>query len=1096
MEGTPRESLGSGSATPVFASQSVNKSHDYQYQPYAETVIEEQNHASPDYSPLFCSSMYHVQNGSFVSSPRNLFSSGAHLVSRESPRNAVNESSIRIENGTRDDGNVNSSPIPTNCSKIQNPTFNASCECSKKLSRADDEKLQHEPYFQEEPVPDDRFLEKFIKSFCFGKKIISEMTDSNGFPSRQDNSKKDSYADTYYTLPIPYCESCTTKKDLGNDYPSALEIWYALRTANVIKYLLKAFRVMVFSVLPCFILIHLPATADWFTVGPLVPAIAASLTSDNVAEQLKLTLMIIQVILTLIPWGLVMEYTNMESNYIAWWFAVLVFPFVVGVMGNFQAKRMAMVYGVMMMEFSRQNPRNSPQFVIYFSIDLIIASLFALLSALLPFPVFAYRLADQQMVKMHHLYADALSKVVRSFWAPVLLEAEVARKQISWSEIAQERKFLEQLIQNIPYEPVEFGLKNVFRQQRLGYLAKIRWGLYSLAASSSLDNEFKKEALFISKSETVKKVQAKLSSIALDLTEEANRILIALGTSICPKEVLQVQFGPLESICANMEEVINSERDYTLLSKALTANETNSLLRLFAFHTTLLAAVSQLIHIEEWAMNYDKKAYPSWWMRLKTLLLGEHTLDWKGALTNRLLLATHEDVRVVKDSVRYALGLFVAVVFAHWNTNPENNMYYYGMGILSRLAQQTASETLQIGIMRICGLALGASFAQLIAIISSNLWFTVSLVFIFGVVCVTVSSHPSYGHVGQYALIVAVAVIPVSDTVSPEYILNRITANCFAFTGYLIVCLAVFPVDPIYVVSNYYVKILKTANDLTQLLIALGCCPITNGRKESAHLLDEATTLLVKQQKHLTEALQWNVTAGAEPTIRGIPYPMTAFSNLFVHLAELTSLQEGLLESMKLLHRPRLEEANLIIYAVLEAIRPFFIDSAKITHRFFQHCIDASEKPFEWSLTKAVGELWRAKLSIISLQRVTGHIQRSFIGTLLPHRRMSVNQNKGINYVPVEILESTGLNESFVNFSIQGSFGSMMNSFRVVLRKSLLDREDFSVFEESVVKFLLLISTLSSSFDYIVAIHKFELSRQQPPRAVLEKLQEESKKNK
>lgn len=1079
-----QQTLKSSLDAPHFSVQSSNESLNFHYEPYADRAIEDQHNALLECSTR--SPMLVLKNGSFVSSPRNVFSRGAHLLSQQIPFAPVDTSIARQESDQPLEGERDSYLLSRESSRYDDKKLNELLYPSKKNAHAE-EKQQLEELSHDEGCPDIHEIRTYMNSFSFGRILTSEIVDNASFARRQDEGKSSSYIDTYYNLSIPYTESCTSKKDLDNDSPSVVEMWYALRSANLIRYMLKAFRVMVFSVLPCFLLIHLPATRDWFTAGPLVPAIAAALTSDNVAEQLKLTLMIIQVCVILVPWGLIVECANMEGYFIAWWFAVLAFPFVIGVMGNFQAKRMTMVYGVMMMEFSRQTPSNSSSFAIYFSIDLVIASLFALLSALLPYPVFAYRVADEQMAKLHVLYADALSKVVKSFWAPVLLEAEVARTQISWSDISQERKVLEQHIQNIPYEPVELGLKNTFRKSRLQHLAKIRRRLYTLAASSSLHNEFRKEGVFVSESEIVEKVQEKLSSMAFNLTEEANQILVALGTSIYPKEVLKIRFGPLTEMYCTMENLVNSERDRTLLAKALSSSETNSLLRLFAFHTTLLTAVGELLQIEAWALNFDEKTCPTWLQRLKSLLVGERYTDWKGAIVDRLLLRTPEDVRVAKDSVRYALGLFVAVVFAHWNTGDTTNSYYYGMGILTRLAQQTASETLQIGIMRVCGLALGASFAHSISSLSFSLWLTTFLVFVFGLICVTVSNHPSYGHVGQYALIVAVAVIPVSDIASPEYVLNRIAANCFAFTGYLAVCLAVFPVDPIYVVSNYYVRIVQAANDLTHLLVVLGCCPIKKGCEESSFLLEKANTLVVQQQRHLSEALQWNVTAGAEPTVRGLPYPVSVFGNFFLHFAELTSLQEGLLESMKSLHRHRLSEPNLIIYGILEVIRPFLIDAAKITHRFFQHCIDASEKPFEWCLTDAVGELWRAKLSIISLQRVTGHIQRSFISVLLPHRKSMVNKNGGASYVPVEVMESTILEESFANRSSLEGLAGMMESFRLEMRKRIIDREDFCVFEKIVVKFILLISTLSSCLDFIIAIHKYELSRQHSSQGTAQK---------
>lgn len=1078
MEGLPPITAKKGDELLISPESEIQVNCDFGYVPQADVVIDNPDRTETDCPVVPPSTRAYVPNGSFVSTPKNVLSSSPSAFLREDlNRNLEGELSPLLKiSGSELFNKVNE------LRGLRRQNSNQPHEETKEQIVADDSGL------------DVRLIENFMKSFSFGRKLLSEITDNNVFAFRRDPNVKKSCTETYFDLSIPYTESCVSIKDLDRDSPSVLERWNALRSANVLQYLFKALRVMIFSVLPCFLLVHLHSTQNWFTAGPLVPTVAAALISDNVAEQLKLTLMIIQVSVFLVVVGLAVTYTNLEMYPVAWWFTVLMVPFFIGILFSFQAKRMTMVYVIMMMEFSRQSTSKSNSFAIFFSLDLIIASLFALLSALLPYPIFAFRLADQEMDKIHHIYADTLSKVVKSFCSPVLLEAEVARKQISWVELRQERKILDQLIQSIPYELAEFGLKNVFRQRRLQHLGKIRWGLYSLAASSALHNEYRKESVLVMESDVVRDAQKRLSTLAISLTEEANKVLIALGNSIYPEEVRKIHFGPLADLCSAMENLIDSERDSTLLGKPLSANQTNSLLRLFAFYTTLLTSISELLRIESWAVNFDPKPYPNAWKRLELLLLGDSNHDFGSALLNRLMLSTSEDARVVKDSVRYTLGLFVAVAFAHWNSSNAEYNYYYGMGILSRLAQQTASETLQIGIMRICGLALGAAFAHFISTITLGLWFTMFLLFLFGLICVTVSNHPSYGHVGQYALMVAVAVIPTSGTISSEYVLNRITANCFAFTGYLVVCLAVFPLDPIYVVSNFYAKVLNALNEMTHLLIALGCCPIAEGSGAGAFLLEQARTLLLVQQKQLAEVSQWNITAGAEPTLRGIPYPLTIFTNLFLNFTELTSLQEGILESMESLHRHRLEEPNLIIYGILELIRPFLIDVAKITQRFFQHCIDASEKPFEWSLTKAVGELWRAKLSIISLQKVTGHIQRSFIAAIVPHRQNTDAQKKKMFYVPAEKIESGSLQDSFTSKSFPDSFTSTMESFRVMLRKSAVDRVDFCVFEKIVVNFILFVSTMSNCLDFIVVVHKFELSRMHPSLAPSQMNVEEEKK--
>lgn len=920
------------------------------------------------------------------------------------------------------------------------------------------------------------FTDNLLKSFAYNKNFAEKNFNEQG--EKEDKGfpfEEESWDSPYYNFSIPYTEDCTTTRKLSDDSYGLSDVRTALKAPLLHDSLLFGFRVMVFAVFPAFILVEHPGTESYFMVGLLIPTMAAALSMPNIGAQLKACFMLCQAALFLAAFGSFVEYTNMVNHPVPWWLCMFLVCFLVNLCGDLPSKRLIMVFSVMIMEIQDKiKPTLEDHFPLQFAKDFVLSGWFALVAAILPYPIFACKLADEQMNSLHALYAAALGNAVKGFWAPVLLDAEVAVSLIPFTKIRTTGDSLGELMGLASYEPVEDGLKNIYRGKRLQVLTRIRWYLYSLSAGSTLNNEVRKLYFGEVHSPELQKTVDTIQKIALKTSGEAISVILALGKAITPEEILKIDFGSLDELAQELEDTVNNERDRTLLAQKFSRREANHLLRLFAYHSGLCKLCREVIEIESWAMKDDRSKYPSFIKRAIEFTFGDYWRNFWIELPRRICLSTPRDVRLVKDSVRYALGLVVVVAFTRTVTSGEEGKYsyYFGMAILARIAQQTASETVQIGLMRICGLAFGSSFGYIISVITPDLWYEGLLLIGLGFLGASLSRHPVYTNVGQYAVITTVAGLFQART-SPLYLLSRISANVVAFALYLVICVIIFPVDPAVMTFNYQSQILKEVSDMTQCLVTLGCCPITTRGEEGAQLIKKADAIMAKLRVDLVQALSWSTKAGAEPIIRGDNFPSEAFSILFLRLAEMASLQEAILESMRDLHKTRSKPVSPIVFAIFELIRPFLIDIGKIIQRYCQLLIDSCDMPRDWSLEKTSGQLWRARLALISFRSVTGNIQRCFVAAIAPGSPVA-------QFNPKDLYEKNAKEDSNLSNedpSMRCSFASFMPGVQEAVIASRVERRDFCIFESIVVRFMLLISAMTASFDSAIRTHQYQLSR-------------------
>ncbi|CCW70646.1 unnamed protein product [Phytomonas sp. Hart1] len=294
---------------------------------------------------------------------------------------------------------------------------------------------------------------------------------------------------------------------------------------------------------------------------------------------------------------------------------------------------------------------------------------------------------------------------------------------------------------------------------------------------------------------------------------------------------------------------------------------------------------------------------------------------------------------------------------------------------------------------------------------------------------------------------------------------------------YLLICFFIFPVDPIHCLWNARVKAFISLNSTLQSIVALGCAPITVSGLEAKFLADTARKAVSEQRLLLKEYTNWMPKAEAEPTLRGGEYPVFACRKLLLYLKEMSALEESVLDAMVKLHRPRENSPSVLVLDIMELIRPFMIDAAKIVHRFFQSVIDATESPLQWSMEDALNTAWKAQLACRSLKRVTGNIQRNFFAAyqeLSPDEKHQLNpywsSSRMVSPRPEYEFSST---KSFDDDTIQRF---LTLSFHLSA-KSLLFNEDVAAFNTIVTVFDLILRVMGRILPHMIAIHEFERSR-------------------
>lgn len=870
---------------------------------------------------------------------------------------------------------------------------------------------------------------------------------------------------------IPDIAAVHSRCDLEDDSVGLAAVWQGLNSEVVATNIFFALRVTLFSVTPAFVLSVHPTTASWFPMGALMPVIAGLCARPTVGAEMMMTTINIQTGMVVMCWGVLMNAVGATNNSSGWWCAVVFGPFVFSLFGNVASKRMIMMYLIIIMQLENVSGGTSLVFPLLFARDLIFASGFALAACILPSPSLARNQADDTMLSLHKLCTAALGNAIKSYWAPVNVDAKAALSQIPFVKMRDVMVALKTLISQVSYEPSEFDLTNTLREERVDFLAKLKVHLYSMYAISS-QRSYEGQVFKVPKH--FKDFEGRIQEPFMNLAKVLIEILPQLGKSVNPTDVINnVNFADLATATRALQDVTEYERAQIFFPKLEFGDKASGYLRTFAFSHQLIKFATDILLLEVRMRSFDPNKYPSTFRRGFNFFFYDNWQSFWEELPKRLTLATPRDVRILKDSIKYALAFATSCAFTLYID--QENVYFFGMAILIRLAQQTASETLAIGIYRICGLCIGASLAYITRTKTRNLTEETLLTMTFVFLALCLSQHAVYGAAAQYVVVVSMTALKLVP--QPALLLTRMTDNVFAFISYFMICTVIFPLDPIRVLWNTRTKLFISINSGVQTFVAIGCAPITQGGLEGQFFIPQLMQTVKDQRMCLAEYGNWMKKCISEPTIRGGEYPQGNVLNLFLSLTELCSLQESMLGSIADLHRSRSVPPSVIVTDIMELLRPFLLDAGKIVQRFFQNLVDATERPHTWSHEEALNTLWKAELASRSLKRLTTNIQRNFFAAVL---QTSSAHRRHLNaYVPVAVTEPAFQDSTY--FSATPSNDEDMQRLLAISFQlssaTVFPEEDMTGFSAIVNLFDLLLERMSCLLPEMVEIHAYETTR-------------------
>ncbi|KAL7700041.1 Fusaric acid resistance protein-like [Lotmaria passim] len=918
----------------------------------------------------------------------------------------------------------------------------------------------------------DASLEALKRSVAFG-------SGGGGAGGKSEGSfaiDEEKIADNYMRQPMHEALRCVSRENLDDDTVSLKAVWESLKSEALSRNILFGFRVTAFAVFPTFLLIEHPRTKDWFAAGSLLPVIAGLFVRPNIGAMMFMVVLALQSAAFFITWGVIMNAVGAVNSLSGWWCGVIFSLFATSMFGELPSKRLLMVYTIIIMQTEHSPGGDALTFPCRFGLDFIIATGFALTAAILPYPIFSYRQANEGIQGLHKLYSAGVGNAMKSFWAPVTMDAKMALSQIPFTKISALTATVRMAIHFTSYEPSEFNLNNTLRGQRLAMLQRIKMHLYAMSAASWQRLSSTHSVHRSQVRHEIKEFEKRMQTPAMELAGEVMKVLAQIGAHIEPQHIAaNVSFDAMAEKTVIFCDFIERERLEMLFLRKLPEEETNACLRCFAFHFSLIDIALELQRFEQAMKNFDPSKYPSLFQRALNFFFLDLWHSFWEELPHRFLLDRPYDVRLFKDAIRYTGAFAVACAFTL--NYDRSNVYYFGMAILVRLAQQTASETLAIGVNRICGLCIGASLAYITHKKTHNVAELVLLTMTWSFIAMSFSQHQTYGFGAQYVLVTSVAGLRLAPT--PALLLTRITDNVFAFISYYIICTFIFPVDPIRVLWNTRTKCFMSMNDLAQTIVTLGSAPITVEGKEVDFLVAKAHAAIGSQQLLIKSYAEWMGKSATEPTLRGGVYPAQACARLRLTLNEIMSLEEALVAGMTRLHRPRDQLPNVVLRDMMELTRPFLLDAGRLMHQIFQSMIDATERYRTWSMEVPLHLMWKSQLACRSLHHVTGNMQRNFYAAVQqvaePDKELL---NVYVNSSAVEDALTKGVDPSLLLSKGNEELVKRVLAMSFHMSKdSVVSRDDLQAFNAIITVFELLLKTLSELLPPMIEIYEFEKSR-------------------
>ncbi|KEG09312.1 hypothetical protein DQ04_05431000 [Trypanosoma grayi] len=750
----------------------------------------------------------------------------------------------------------------------------------------------------------------------------------------------------------PEMSKLQVREDITDDTISLASYWYIVMSPNFRISALLSLRITMVVVLPLMIISD--RFQNIFPMYIVLGLYGIVFSQVTVGEQIASLITTLQTVVWGMTWGMLMRIFNTLAYPSAWWSAMFFGCFFVALFGDLRCRRFAILMTTLIMEVERMNSANNPFLPLLVARDMLFASAFALVQVVLP-PFTMTSRADEAMAKSWVYVGEMVRNAAKACWAQDPIEIAAALRMLNTEPLHNTFVTVPGQLFFVMYEPWVSSLRLQLRRERLEVLRKLMPMLHAMAYAARALNSGKTprpqgEGVKNGMSSAVDASRVRLEGPLNDYLGALETTLKNLGSVLSPHEVVEtVRFDDLQTATSHLQAAIDSLHFDTMTSSRVPMDPVRYIHFVF-FHLMMVLLSEELLKYAELMRNFDRKRYKSSLRRVFEFFFLDHWNDFWSELPKRLTLATPRDVRLVKDALKLACGYTVACAYTLYIDT--ENVYYFGMAILMGVGLPTAGESLMSGVQRVAGLV----FATSIAFVGQMHHNTEVQKYAMGLAGVFASlflrAFPAYLHCGIYCAMM----IPTSMHVVglPLTALSRLVANCFSVMTYYAIVVFVFPVDPIKVLHNTEVGAMKGLSDSFCDLMHLVSAPLdTPGTGVMEYLLE-----VQKRRGSLWATVQQVPlqirTVAAEPTIRGMPYPVHEQEEFAPVLRRITASLDIILMGLLCIHRERVSPIEEEFHQALETIKPLVRNIDRQSRYVMQDFVDAVQQPTKWALDGAM----------------------------------------------------------------------------------------------------------------------------------------------
>ncbi|AAZ12113.1 hypothetical protein, conserved [Trypanosoma brucei brucei TREU927] len=741
-------------------------------------------------------------------------------------------------------------------------------------------------------------------------------------------------------------------KNLGDDSGTITSFWKTIKSPNCRYSAMLALRITLVAALPLMLISHF--YKEKLPMYAVLGLLGVANSQDTVGEQVSFTITLVQVGVWSTIWGSFLSLFDIPKNEALWWSLAFLGCFAVGLTGNLRCRRQAVLFTIIVMEVQRSKEEWSALTALLVGRDIIMSAFFAQLQAIL-LPVSMNRRVDREMAKACGYLAAIVRDAAKVCWSKDPLEVQLTLPKLSSDPLQDCFITIPGQLTYVSYEVWVSTRQLELRRERLKVLQDVMpmlHGLTAVARIMSAEGAYRKHR----HRSTEKMGEDAIMSTALErLNDSVNCFCDALSntmeqlsTVLEPRDVIErVPFDEFATATSNLQSALD-KLHYDTMAHDFVPEDTVWYMHLVFAHHMMILLGEEIHKYAENLRNFDPSRFKSGSRRFIEFFFLDVFHGFVKMIKNRFTLATPHDVRVFKNAFKIACAYIVGCAYSLYID--KENVYYFGMTILMGVGLPTAGESIMSGVQRVAGLLFSTSLAYAVDRNYHHGWESFVCV-LFGVfIALFARVAPAYA---SCALHCAITLPPSLHVVSDfRLTLSRLVSNAFSVMSYYAIVVFIFPVDPIKVLHNTEVCVVKALSENFSELMGLVHPPVGEGDDEGSEIM--SLLLRIKGRREAVWETLKSVrvcmgVAATEPILHGIPYPARGQEEFVPVLRRLAASVDIILLGLLHTHRQRPGGMDHEIQQVFATIQPVVREIDKYSVHVMQDFVDAVHKPMEWS---------------------------------------------------------------------------------------------------------------------------------------------------